>query len=109
MLSLLLLSAALQSAPVPERPRGEPNAIGRNLWSPPSGCDGLLSRAAEPIRPGGGLAWREGDEPVGMYLLLERRVRGCPAPIVVMERVPGSNAFGREMGRSLNLDQRPRP
>jgi hypothetical protein len=44
-----------------------------------------------------------------MYLLLERRVRGCPAPIVVMERVPGSNAIGREMGRSLNLNQPPRP
>lgn len=109
MLSLLLLTAALQAAPEAQVPPAEPNAMGRNLWSQPPGCDDPVRRAADTIRPGGGLAWREGDEPVRMYLLLERQVRGCPAPIVVMERVPGSNAIGREMRRPLDLNQPPRP
>ncbi len=35
---------------------------------------------------------------VALYRLLERRIEGCPAPIIVNYRVPGSNAIGRELG-----------
>lgn len=63
-------------------------------------CRSEVLRTVEPLAPGGGLMWREGAEPVGLHRLLERRVNGCPAPIVVNYRVPGSNAVGREMGRA---------
>lgn len=106
MLSLLVLAAAPQ---VPPASTLVVETAGRTLEAPPPGCDVGLRRTAQPVTPGGGLAWREGDPPVRMYLLLERSVGGCPAPIVVMERVPGSNAVGREMGRRFNLELRPQP
>lgn len=106
MLSVLLLATGLQAAPEPRL--AEP-PTDFNLSVRPPACEDRLTRTAEPVTPGGGLAWRQGDPPVRMYLLLERSVDGCPAPIVVMERAPGSNAIGREMSRPSTLETRPRP
>lgn len=69
------------------------------------GCESRPLLANDPISPGNGLMWRDGGEPVGLYRLLDRRVNGCPDPVVVNYRVPGSNALGREAGR----DPAPRP
>lgn len=106
MLSVLLLAAGLQAAPAP-RPAPEPTGFNLSIRSPL--CEDLLTRTTEPVTPGRGLAWRQGDPPVRMYLLFDRRVDGCPAPIVVMERAPGSNAIRREMSRPSTLETRPRP
>ena len=66
----------------------------------PAHCRNDLTLTVDPTAPGNGLMWREGGEAVGLYRLLDRRVDGCPDPIVVNYRVPGSNAVGREAGRA---------
>ena len=104
MLSLMILLAAAPQSATPERPWvqmpvPEPRSgtempvLGQSVI----GCPPERTTVNDPIRPGGGLTWRQGDQPVGHYLLLERRVDGCPAPIIVNFRVPGSNAVGREL------------
>jgi hypothetical protein len=103
MLSMLLLIAAAPQSviptfpPLPVAPRGsaEMPVIGMPL----PGCRPPVLQASDPTTPGSGLTWREGGEAVGFYRLLDRYVDGCPAPIIVNYRVPGSNALGREMGR----------
>jgi hypothetical protein len=107
MLSMLLLLAAAPQATIPAMPpqlMPSPPSQGRStmrvLGETSPGCPSSVMRAADPTNPGGGLMWREGGEAVGLYRLLERRVDGCPAPIIVNYRVPGSNALGREMGRT---------
>ena len=65
----------------------------------PAHCRNELTLTADPTSPGSGLLWREGGEPVGLYRLLDRRVNGCPDPIIISYRVPGSNAVGREATR----------
>ncbi len=103
LLMLLLLAAAPQSAIpatppalIPSPPNG---AAMRVIGQTTPGCASALTRASDPTAPGAGLMWREGGEAVGLYRLLDRWVDGCPAPIVVNYRVPGSNALGREAGR----------
>lgn len=98
---LLLLAAGPQSAipPAPPAPRPGGNATMR-VYGTPVGCAPGPMAANDPTSPGNGLLWREGGEAVGLYRLLDRRVDGCPDPIVVTYRVPGSNAVGREAGRA---------
>lgn len=107
MLSMLvLLAAAPQSAipvmpphlmpPAPSQDAARMPVLGQT--SP--GCPSELQQASDPTASSSDLMWREGGEAVGLYLLLDRRVNGCPAPIVSNYRVPGSNALGREMGRT---------
>lgn len=93
---LLLLSAPVQSVTPSASAVPRPSAIGRNLFSPLPDCNNRATPVADPTAPGAGLAWREGDQPVWLYRLLERRVNGCSAPIVVLDRIPGSAAVGRE-------------
>lgn len=103
MLTLLLLAAAPQSTmPVMPDPASvlapQPDAARmRVIGQSPGLCRSEVLRANDPVTPNAGLMWREGGEAVGLYRLLDRRVNGCPAPIVVNYRVPGSNALGREM------------
>lgn len=106
MLSMLILLAAPQSAmpPMPEqlmRP-AEPgaNVSMRVFGGSPSGCAPGPMPASDPTSPGNGLLWREGGDDVGLYRLLDRRVNGCPDPVIVSYRVPGSNAVGREASRA---------
>lgn len=116
---LLLLASAPQTAPAPAhglRPATIQEMIdaGAVVEPSPSGgdaanmpvlggagpfCASVVTRAADPD-PGNGLMWREDGEPVGLYRLLDRRVDGCPDPIIVNYRVPGSNAVGRELRRT---------
>lgn len=63
-------------------------------------CRTDLTLTVDPTSRGNGLMWRQGGEAVGLYRLLDRRVNGCPDPIVVHYRAPGSNAVGREAGRA---------
>ena len=105
MLSILLLLAAAPQAQSPvivAAPMHQP--------APPTnmpvlggvlpGCSDRPTPVDDPITPGAGLMWRETGEPVALYRLLERRIDGCPAPVIVNYRVPGSNAVGRELGRA---------
>lgn len=113
---LLLLAAAPQAAPaqtlrpatvdqmiaagvLPPMPAAPANAARMPVLGDSGvGCRSDIRRADDPTA-GNGLMWREGGEAVGLYRLLDRRVNGCPDPIVVNYRVPGSNALGREAGR----------
>ena len=101
MLSTLLLALAAPQSVIPSIPPPAPTppAATPVLGQPPAGCAPATQRAND-TNPGNGLMWREGQEPVGHYLLLDRHVAGCPAPIVVNYRVPGSDAVGREVGRA---------
>ena len=107
---LLLLTAASQSAEVPapslrpatiqemivpELPARENAARMPVLSDTGFGCGNDVRLATYP-NVGNSLLWRDGGDPVGLYRLLDRRVNGCPEPIVVNYRVPGSNAIGRE-------------
>lgn len=114
MLSMLLLLAAAPQATIPAMPpqlmppvpsQGGPTMRVFGETSP--GCLSSVMRAADPTSPGGGLMWREGGEAVGLYRLLDRRVNGCPAPIIVNYRVPGSNAVGREASPAPGTVRRP--
>ena len=103
MLSILLLLAVAPQSVTPTVPPPPPSAP-RSATMPVLsdtgfGCQNELRRATDAT-VGGNLMWRDGDAPVGHYLLLDRRVNGCPAPVVVNYRVPGSNAVGRELGRT---------
>ncbi len=100
MLSALLLFAfAPQAAPpsTPDAPVGSaPVATARVFGPMPMVCAPRPTIVSHPAPANNGLVWREGDEPVALYRLLDRRVNGCPAPVIVNYRVPGSNALGRE-------------
>lgn len=105
MLSMLLLLAAAPQATIPAMPphlmppapsQGGPRTPVLGLTPP--GCQSTVLRANNSVTARGGLMWREGGEPVGLYRLLDRYVDGCPAPIIVNYHVPGSNAVGREAG-----------
>ena len=103
MLSIpLLLATALQASGTP--PTGSlppmpaaPEATARMpvLGDADVGCRSDVRQASD-MTAGSGLMWRDDGEPVGLYRLLDRRVNGCPDPVVVNYRVPGSNALGRE-------------
>ena len=101
MLSMLLLLAAAPQSAIPPMPPAPPapQASMRVLGQPGPGCPSLATTANDP-NAGDTLLWREGQDPVGHYLLLERRVNGCSVPLVVNYRVPGSDAVGREAGRA---------
>ncbi len=115
---LLLLAAAPQAAEVPAqtlRPATVQEMIDAGALPPPPAprgaaqmpvlgdagplCRNPTMRANDP-NARNGLVWREEGHPVALYRLLERRVDGCPDPIIVNYRVPGSNALGRELGRT---------
>lgn len=104
LLSLLVTLIAAPQTAIPTLPPA-PSTEGRAADMPvlgqaPYGCDSRPTQAIQPVLPGNSLMWREGDQTVGLYRLLERRVNGCPAPIIVNYRVPGSNAIGREIIRT---------
>ena len=101
MLSILLLLAAAPQSVIPSMPPPAPTppAATPVLGQPPAGRAPATQRASDPTARNG-LMWREGQDPVGHYLLLDRYVAGCPDPIVVRYRVPGSDAVGREIGRA---------
>ncbi|WGM32829.1 hypothetical protein [Brevundimonas sp. NIBR11] len=96
---LLLLAAAPQSAIPPMPPAPVPGAQGtmRVVGQTLPACAPVTTPINDPTT-GNGLLWRGGQDSVALYRLLERRVNGCPAPIIVNYRVPGSNAVGREVG-----------
>ena len=101
MLSMLLLLAVAPQSAIPTMPPAPPpgsEARMRVLGQPGFGCPSMAMPANDPNGTTS-LLWREGQDQVGHYLLLERRVNGCSVPILVNERVPGSNAVGREYGR----------
>lgn len=104
MLPILLLLAAAPQSMIPASPpqlmppAPAPQATLPVLGQMSPGCAPVQTRAVDPS-VGDGLLWREGQDPVGHYLLLDRYVGGCPDPIVVAHRVPGSNAVGREARR----------
>ena len=112
MIGMLLLAAVMQSGSMPgvaaRTDITPPTATGRNLWSDGPFCRDQTLPVSEPIGPGRGLDWRSTDRAVGHYLLLDRRVEGCSAPLLVSERVPGSNAVGREL-RPREGSSEPRP
>lgn len=100
MLSLLiLLAASQQAAPsiIPPSPPPPPEAGAMPVLGQTPFC-AARPQPASDATSGGDLMWREGGQAVGHYLLLDRYVGGCPAPIIVNHRVPGSNALGREVG-----------
>lgn len=90
-------------APLPYA--SEPGVIGLT----PDHCRTAPILTVLPRSAAGNLLWREGGEPVAHYRLLERRVNGCPAPIIVNYRVPGSNAIGREASAPGRGDRLPVP
>ena len=90
MLTSLVLLAALQST-APAHSEGTritaspmPN-LGRTL----PGCENRVMAASGETARSDSLIWRQGDPPVGHYLLLERQVGGCPAPVIVGYRSLG--------------------
>lgn len=91
----LIDAGAIPQPLAPTRNAGDIPVLGR----PFPGCRSEATPAAD-LTVGNTLLWREGQDSVGHYLLLERRVGGCPDPLVVNYRVPGSNAVGREIGRT---------
>ncbi|WP_309629570.1 hypothetical protein [Brevundimonas sp.] len=102
MLSMLLLLAGAPQSTIPQMPPPPvPGGQGTlRVYGASPGCAPGPTQANDPTSPGNGLMWREGGHAVALYRLLDRRVNGCPDPIVVNYRVPGSNAVGREVGRS---------
>ena len=103
MLSMLLLLVAAPQSVIPPMPPAPPppgdESRMRVFGQPGPGCAPLAIPANDPNATNS-LLWREGQDRVGHYLLLERRVNGCSVPILVNDRVPGSNAVGREVGRA---------
>lgn len=88
---LLLLAAAPQSAIPPIPPAPVPGGQGTmRIYGASPGCAPGPMPANDPTSPGNGLMWREGGDAVGLYRLLDRRVNGCPDPIVVNYQVSGS-------------------
>ncbi len=113
MLSLVLLIAVGPQAEVPTSAReqsviaqpsspdlstGEGSVSMPTLSDRSPLCD-LQTTPINDIAASGSLMWRGADQSVGLYRLLDRRIGGCPAPLLVSDRVPGSNAVGREAGR----------
>ena len=102
MLSILLLLAAAPQSVIPQMPPAPvPGGQGRMrvLGQPGPDC-ASLAMPVNDMDGGGSLLWREGQDRVGHYLLLDRYVDGCPDPVYARYRVPGSNAVGREVGRA---------
>ena len=98
MLLLLVQADAAEARPPVVAGRGDPTAAMRTIGLTTPRCRDQVTATAYPTTPGGGLMWRDGDDPVRLYRLLDRRVNGCSAPIVVNDRGPGSNAVGRGAG-----------
>jgi hypothetical protein len=108
-LAVLFLFLALTAEPVAidQAERVEtPSGPGRAWILPPTGdgvrCARVTTRVDRPVAPTRDLSLRSDGEAVGHYLLLDRSVNGCPAPLIVNHRVTGSNAVGRVLG-----DERP--
>lgn len=52
------------------------------------------------------LLWRDTDPAIGLHLLLERRIAGCPAPLVVGYRQPGSTSSAPVLPPAASLTRR---
>ncbi|WP_029418094.1 hypothetical protein [Brevundimonas bacteroides] len=52
------------------------------------------------------LLWRDSDPAIGLHLLLERRIAGCPAPLVVGYRSPGSTSSAAVPSSATALTRR---
>lgn len=99
MLDLLLaLSVAPQAAFVPPAP---PSPASSAPMTAPARCrdQPMRTRSTAPAARGLQSLGLAGGDDVALYRLLDRYVDGCPAPIVVYQRVPGSNAIGRVLPR----------
>jgi hypothetical protein len=108
MLSMLLLLAAVPQAVIPDLPPGlalppamadrtSPPASMPVIGRPSPMCEARPTSVVGPraLQDGARMLSTSGD--VGLYRLLDRYVNGCPEPIIVNDRVPGSNAVGREI------------
>ncbi len=91
MLSMLFLLVAAPQSAIPGPPAA-PSAA-----ATPTACRDSVTRATD-TSSANGLMWRGEGQPVGLYRLLERRIDGCSAPLIVNYRVPGLNALGRQVG-----------
>lgn len=110
MLLLALAALATQDVARPMPNLGDPPpAATRRFQLRPDGsvvdldnqrCDALLHQVSpgSVSQPLG----RAGDERVKMYHLLDRRIDGCPAPLVVSHDLPEANA-----ARGRNLAEGP--
>jgi len=106
MLLLALAALATQDVATPMPNAGSaPPPVVRRFQLRPDGstvnpeterCESLLRR----VSPGSLAAplGRAGEERVRMYRLLDRRIDGCPAPLVVSHDLPEANAA---RGRNL--------
>jgi hypothetical protein len=102
MIALILLLAAEPKTAIPV-----PSPPGSRLIDPtPQSCRDLAVRTQGPTSTGPLGVSRPGD--VSHYLLLDRWIDGCPAPIVVNRRVPGSDAVIRQPGLTPGSTQAPR-
>lgn len=107
MLMLILSLAAEPQAVVPP-PIFRPPVPDARLINPASDrCQDQAVRTRGPVTAGA-LGLSRSDD-VSHYLLLDRWVDGCPAPIVVNQRVPGSNAVIRQPGVTPDAIRPPEP
>ena len=103
MIALILLLASEPQMAMP----AQPSPPGSRLIDPtPQSCREMAVRTQGPTSTGPLGVSRPGD--VSHYLLLDRWIDGCPAPIVVNQRVPGSNAVIRQPGLTPGSTQPPR-
>ncbi len=105
MLILVWLLADEPQVSVPPPGFRPPVPEARLIDPTPEGCRNPALRTQVPT--GFGPLGVGRAEDVSHYLLLERRIDGCPVPIIVNQRVPGSNAVGRQLG--LDPPPGPRP
>lgn len=100
MLSMLLLLVVAPQSVIPTAPAPPPSSPATAVLGDSGPACRSEVRRVEDSTVAGRLMWRDGDAPVAHYRLLDRRVNGCPDPIVVSYRIPGSNAVSREIGRT---------
>ncbi|QYF86538.1 hypothetical protein [Brevundimonas sp. PAMC22021] len=112
MIVSLILLTALQAAPGPVEPSRSGVMAWRTPQLEPSACDAMLREAglAPQPQPRGSSSLLDRNPDGGearRYLLLDRRYRGCPAPISF--DVPNQpRALGRELSPGPNVPATPR-
>jgi hypothetical protein len=105
---LLLLAATPQSAPsAPTVPtlQGATPQIAADipvLGQVPVGCSTQTVLVRSSPVGADDLLWRDSGPAVGLHLLLDRRVGGCPAPLVVGYRRLGSTSPAAASEHSLS-------
>lgn len=108
VLTLLFAGEPQTAAPYPGPPPSPPAS--RLIDPTPLSCRDEALRTQGPSSVGPLGVSRPGD--VSHYLLLDRWVDGCPAPLIVNQRVPGSNAVIRQPGVTPDVSRplrRPQP